>query len=270
MPLFGRRRYLGLVGPKDDGKGGGFATKVINFGGAVVLGAATAGAGTAVLAAAGAATCSVGAAAATGAVTSAAASIAKKEPAIQAGATGGFGGGAGRSSVVATDGKHEVGGADQDRADASAPKQHAKQHASPKLAAVKAPEMRPAKLQLENAEPTLAEIEAAFAKNPPKPHQLCHALPQLRERVARERRKAEVATFARDELWGPTFEQDAQGMLMGPPERGELVIDPLLGMAGTVFLTHRAARATKEADSVQWWVRKLETEGNCGPELMKE
>lgn len=261
MPLFGRRRYLGIVGPKDDGKGGGFATKVINFAGSVAIGAATAGAGTAVLAAAGAATCSVGAAAATGAVTSAAASIANKEPTIQSSATGKFGGGARRTNGDATHGKHEESGAHhQDRADARAPEHPVLREA----AGIEAREVQPTRQ--ENTEPTMAEIEAAFAEKPPKPHQLCQALPQLRERAAVERKKAEVATFVRDEVWGPNFEQDAEGMMMGPPDRGELVFDPLLGMAGTVFLTQRAQKATNKGEDLSGWVRKLETEGNCGPE----
>ena len=261
MPLFGRRRYLGIVGPKDDGKGGGFATKVINFAGSALIGAATAGAGTAALAAAGAATCSVAAAAATGAVTSAAASIANKEPTVQASATGKFGGGARRGNGHATHGKHEEGGTHhQDRADARAPEHLV----LPEPAGIEAREVQPTRL--ENTEPTMVEIEAAFAEKPPKPHQLCQALPQLRKRAAEERKKAEVAIFARDEVWGPNFEQDAEGMIMGPPDRGELVFDPLLGMAGNIFLTQRAQKATKEAEDLSGWVRKLETEGNCGPE----
>ena len=280
MPLFGRRRYWGIVGPKDDGKGGGFATKVINFAGSAVIGAATAGAGTAVLAAAGAATCSVGAAAATGAVTSAAASIANKEPTVQASATGKFGGGARHGNGDATHGKHEEGGTHhQDTADARAPEHpvlpepHHQDRADarvpehpvlPQPAGIETREVQPTRL--ENTEPTMAEIEAAFAELPPMPHQLCQALPQLRKRAADERKKAEVATFVRDEVWGPNFEQDAAGMIMGPPDPGELVFDALLGMAGNIFLTQRAQKATKEAEDLSGWVRKLETEGNCGPE----
>ena len=58
----------------------------------MLLGAATAGVGSAALAEKGAITCSVGAAAATGAIMSARASIAKKEPTAQTGISGKFGG----------------------------------------------------------------------------------------------------------------------------------------------------------------------------------
>ena len=58
--------------------------------------------------------------------------------------------------------------------------------------------------------------------------------------------------------------------IMGSPERGELVIDQLLGTVDAMYLTQKAAQANKEAESLKGWARKLELEGNCGPELMKE
>ena len=259
---------------------------MINFAGPLAVGAVTAGAGTAVLAAAGAATCSVGTAAATGALTSAAASIKNKEPTVQSSVAGRFGGSATRSTGDATDstgdatrstgdatdntgdatdathGKHEEGVAHhRNRADARAPEH-------PVLlepAGIEAREVQP-KTRLEHP---VAEIEAEFTRIPPKCDgllRLCHGLPQLRQRAAEERKKAEVAIYVRDEVWRPTFEQDVEGMIMGPPDPGELVFDLLLGMAGTIFLTRRAQKATKEAEDFGWWVRKLETEGCCGPE----